>query len=286
MTPANIITTDIAEAKALLLPRDPAGHKGTFGHGLIVAGCKGMAGAAILSARAALRSGIGKLTVHTAACNMPLLQTAVPEAVVSPDKTIDTVSNLPDCQGFDAVAVGPGLGQSDTAHTALFSLLRTKPKQLVVDADGLNLLATSKYWPSLLPEDTILTPHPGEWQRLAAAIGANEAEAIEAASEIAERHTLYIIIKGHRSTLCTPHGTRFVNTTGNNGMATAGSGDVLTGIILSLCAQGYAAEKACRLGMWLHGKAGDLAAELLTPWAMTASDITANLPKAFKEIEK
>ncbi|MBQ7742454.1 MAG: NAD(P)H-hydrate dehydratase [Bacteroidaceae bacterium] len=270
--------TELADAKAMLKVRDPQGHKGTFGHGLLVAGCKGMAGAAILSARAALRSGMGKLTVHTADFNLPIMQVAVPEAV------IETISNgqlsIVNCQlsMFDALAIGPGLGQSDEARSLLLNVLQTQPQRLVIDADGLNLLAQMEDWPTLLPKNAVLTPHPMEWQRLTS----HEPDADPC--NYAQRHSLYIILKGHATRVYTPQGMVFVNTTGNSGMATAGSGDVLTGILLSLLAQGYSHEDACRLGVWLHGKAGDIAAAQLTEEALIASDIVNHLPAAFKEL--
>ena len=263
--------TELADAKAMLKVRDPEGHKGTFGHGLLVAGCKGMAGAAILSARAALRSGMGKLTVHTADFNLPIMQVAVPEAVIAP-RAESQISN------FHALAIGPGLGQSDEARSLLLNVLQTQPQRMVIDADGLNLLAQMEDWLALLPQNAVLTPHPMEWQRLTVHDPVDP-------RDYAQRHSLYIILKGHATRVYTPQGMVFVNTTGNSGMATAGSGDVLTGILLSLLAQGYSHEEACRLGVWLHGRAGDIAAEQLSEESMIASDIVEHLPKAFKELK-
>ena len=268
----------------MLKTRDPEGHKGTFGHGLLIAGQRGMAGAAILSARAALRSGMGKLTVQTDDFNLPIMQVAVPEAVIA---------HSPKGK-FQAIAIGPGLGQSDEAQSLLVDVLRTQPQRLVVDADGLNLLANShplgsashspsgrgriEDWPTLLPKNTVLTPHPMEWQRLTA----HDPDADPC--DYAQRNSLYIILKGHATRVFTPQGNIFANTTGNSGMATAGSGDVLTGILLSLLAQGYSHEVACRLGVWLHGKAGDIAAAHLSEEAMIASDIVEHLPAAFRTL--
>ena len=266
---------ELADAKAMLKVRDPEGHKGTFGHGLLVAGCKGRAGAAILSARAALRSGMGKLTVHTDEFNLPIMQVAVPEAVIEPITNGQWSMVNGQLSMFDAVAIGPGLGKSNEARSLLLNVVQTHPQRLVIDADGLNLLAQMEEWTALLPRNAVLTPHPKEWERLAG--NGN-------ALEYAQRYGLYIILKGHATRRYTPQGTVFVNTTGNSGMATAGSGDVLTGILLSLLAQGYSHEEACRLGVWLHGKAGDIAAAELTPQGMIASDIVEHLPKAFKSL--
>ena len=270
----------------MLKLRDPEGHKGIFGHGLLIAGQRGMAGAAILSARAALRGGMGKLTVLTDDFNLPIMQVAVPEAVIETGKK---TSGL-----YNAIAIGPGLGQSDEARSLLADVLRTQPQRLVVDADGLNLLANShphgsashspsgrvkiEDWPTLLPKNTVLTPHPMEWRRLTA----HDPNADP--RDYAQRNGLYIILKGHATRVFTPQGNVFVNTTGNSGMATAGSGDVLTGILLSLLAQGYSHEEACRLGVWLHGKAGDIAAAHLSEEAMIASDIVEHLPAAFRTL--
>lgn len=252
----------------MLKMRDPEGHKGTFGHGLLIAGQRGMAGAAILSARAALRSGMGKLTVQTDDFNLPILQVAVPEAVIAHSPRGE----------FQAIAIGPGLGQSDEARSLLTDVLRTQPQRLVVDADGLNLLAQMENRLSLLPRNAVLTPHPMEWQRLTA----HDPDADP--RDYAQRNSLYIILKGHATHVFTPQGNIFANTTGNSGMATAGSGDVLTGILLSLLAQGYSHEVACRLGVWLHGKAGDIAAAQLSEEAMIASDIVEHLPAAFRTL--
>ena len=266
--------TQIDDIRKILKPRDPNGHKGTFGHALLIAGSHGMAGAAILGATAALRSGMGKLIVYTPECNLPILQIGIPEVVVC--------TTLPKNLGEMPIAIGPGIGMNDDAKQVLHTVLSCKPQRFVIDADGLNLLAAMPDWPSMLPLNTILTPHPKEWQRLINADTMEKSAAL--VQECAQRYSLYIILKGHRSTVCTPQGETYTNTTGNSGMATAGSGDVLTGILLSLLAQGYSHKEACRMAVWLHGKAGDEAAALLTPQAMIASDIVHHLPDAFKAL--
>ena len=242
---------ELADVKAMLKVRDPEGHKGTFGHGLLIAGQRGMAGAAILSARAALRSGMGKLTVHAADFNLPIMQMAVPEAVIAPSPKGE----------YQALAIGPGLGQSDEARNLLLNVLQIQPQRLVIDADGLNLLAQMEDWPTLLPQNAVLTPHPMEWQRLTAHDPAADPR------NYAQHHALYIILKGHATHVFTPQGMAFVNTTGNSGMATAGSGDVLTGILLSLLAQGYGHEEAERLENRHSGTCGVPKSEKPTPSA-------------------
>ncbi len=280
--------TGCQEAAGLLKPRDAFANKGTFGHGLLVAGSPGMAGASILSGKAACRSGIGKLSVFTAKENLVALQAALPEAVVvaMPSGTqtagiADEVTGLLDRQKYSAVAVGPGLGQDTRAEAILLGLTERDGVRLIVDADGLNILAKHRNWASLLPKGTILTPHPKEWERL---LGrrTNDAAQLRYAMDYCEKYGIYIVLKGHYTAVCTPNGRVFFNTSGNSGMATAGSGDVLTGILLSLLSQGYSPEETCRLGVWLHGTAGDSARNKLTEYSMVASDIIENMGEAFK----
>lgn len=277
---------DVAAVRALLKSRDPFSHKGTCGHGLLMAGSYGMAGAAILSAKAALRGGVGKLTVHTPQRNVVVMQTAVPEAVLSIDGDEDTIS----CEtigvaDFAAVAFGPGVGKSRLAKKSLLSILRQRPERLVVDADGLNLLAEYADWHTMLPANTIISPHRKEWERLLGRT-ANDATLLMTAREYATKYHIIIIVKGHHTAVCLPNGKICFNTSGNSGMATAGSGDVLTGLLLSLRSQGYEAEDAALMATWIHGKAGDLAAEALSEWSVVASDIVDALPRVFKLLNK
>lgn len=269
----------------MLRPRPAFGHKGTFGHALLVAGASGMAGAAILCARAALRSGVGKVTVHTPRCNRVILQTAVPEAVLSLDESEDLFSTPLSTEGYAAAAIGPGLGTEHATAVALVELVRSARVPLVVDADGINLLAAHKDWLALLPAGSILTPHPAELQRLTRC-SADSFATLTAARETAAARHLYVVLKGHRTAVCTPEGHVYFNPTGNSGMATAGSGDVLTGLITSLLAQGYDAATACRLGVYLHGAAGDFAAAALSEEAVTASDLIDHLPQAFLQLKQ
>ncbi len=280
--------TGQGDVTKLLKPRDAFGHKGTFGHGLLVAGARGMAGASILAGKAALRSGIGKLSVLTADENISVLQTALPEAVViniqhDTINTTDATGYMLDLLRYSAIAVGPGLGQNVDAEKKLLSLIDYSNIELIVDADGLNILAKHSSWASMLPKGTILTPHPKEWERL---LGrkSNGVDQLRYAIDYCEKYGIYIVLKGHYTAVCTPEGRVFFNTSGNSGMATAGSGDVLTGILLSLRSQGYGAEEACRLGVWLHGVAGDCARNKMTDYSMVASDIINNLGEAFKTI--
>lgn len=267
-----------------ILPRLVDAHKGSMGHAALIAGSYGMAGAAILSSRACLRSGVGKLTLHTPAFNLPIIQTAVPEAIVHVDSNQNHFSEVFTTNAFQALAIGPGLStHPDTAKAVISQILQTTCP-LVLDADALNIISQSPDNLSILPPSTILTPHKGELRRLIGDTVSAEEE-LEKTLAFAQRQHIIIIIKGPNSAICAPDGSVHYNTTGNPGMATAGSGDVLTGIILGLLARGNQPLQAAQLGTYLHGLAGDLAAEALGQESLIASDIIKYLPKAFKIIE-
>ena len=273
------------DVRQLIVPRGDFWHKGTAGNALIVAGSYGMAGASILAARACMRSGAGKVTVHTPSANLGILQTAVPEAVVSCDDDAKAFTETVASENFDAMAIGPGIGTGETTAIAAISQIRRTQAPIVVDADGLNILASHKAWLQQLPEGTILTPHPLEFERIAGCRYADNYERLAKAADIAKSLKVYIIVKGHYSALCLPDGKTVFNSTGNAGMATAGSGDVLTGVITALLARGYCQKDACIIGMYLHGLAGDIAAKELGMESLTASDIINCLPKAFRRLE-
>ncbi|MBO4906915.1 MAG: NAD(P)H-hydrate dehydratase [Bacteroidaceae bacterium] len=276
--------TEPQEACQLLRHRSPFAHKGTAGHALLVAGKRGMAGAAILASRAALRAGLGKLTLHTPFSNLDIIQTSVPEAIVSMDIDSNVVTEAQDATSFQAVGIGPGLGTDRCTAVALHGYLKQQLGPMVLDADALNLLADNREWLADLPHDTILTPHPREFDRLTSSFSDDSYERLNRARSFAINYHCFLVLKGHYTQLCTPTGTVIFNTTGNAGMATAGSGDVLTGIILGLLAQGYLPAEAAQLGVYLHGLAGDLAAKALGEASLIASDIIAYLPAAFKEL--
>ncbi len=270
--------------RAMLRPRPATAHKGTFGHALLVCGSRGMAGAAILAARAALRSGVGKLTVHTAALNLPILQTAVPEAMVLPDECDHCVTLCSNLSPFSAVGIGPGLGRDERTASALQHYLTAADKPMVIDADALNLIAQHHLLP-FVPEGSILTPHVGELERLAGRTLTAD-ERLDEAVWLSSRHSLYVVLKGHPTAVCSPDAQVFLCPAGNAGMATAGSGDVLTGLITGLLAQGYTPLEAATLGVWLHATAGDYAADLLQQECMLAGDIIDHLPQAFKRLKQ
>ncbi|MBQ0073469.1 MAG: NAD(P)H-hydrate dehydratase [Prevotella sp.] len=261
----------------LIKPRDPFAHKGTMGHALLVSGRYGMAGAAVLAAKACLRSGTGKVTVHTPKRNNDILQISIPEAIVSHDRHDEMISYAPHANDYNAVGIGPGIGTDDITAVAVMTLLRNANVPVVVDADALNILATHKAWMQQLPAGLIYTPHPGEMNRLCDTPPTDDYDRLMKARDMAQRLRGYVILKGHYSALCLPDGQVLFNSTGNAGMATAGSGDVLTGIITSLLAQGYSAFEAAVIGMYAHGAAGDRAAKKLGMSSLIASDIIENL---------
>ena len=277
--------TEEEEMKALIKPRKMFAHKGNFGHGLIIAGSYGMGGAAVMAAQACTHSGIGKLTIHTPVCNHHLLQSAVPVAMVSDDIDERCFSSNIDLDFYQAAAIGPGLGQEDITIEATLDLISNSQIPLIVDADAINILSSYSDYLNNLPTNSILTPHVKELEKL---IGkcSNHYERISKAKDIAMNHQIYIILKGAWTTVITPEGNCYFNPTGNPGMATAGSGDVLTGILTALLAQGYSSVDTCRLGTYVHGLAGDIACARKGEISMTALDIIEALPAAWKEISK
>lgn len=281
MTPYYL--TEEKDIVSMLKPRSRFVHKGTMGHALLIAGKKGMAGAAILSSRACMRSGVGKLTVRTPECNVRVMQTAVPEAVLNIDVDPNCFSQSFDTSEYDAMAIGPGIGTSSYTVQAFIEQVSMSKCPMVIDADALNILGSHRGWISQLPRRCILTPHKKELFGLISTTR-NSYEELERTRELAIRQRIYIVIKGAYSAVVTPEGNVFFNPTGNPGMATAGTGDVLTGIILALLAQSYLPETAVRMGVYLHGLAGDLAVEDLCYEGLISSDLVEYLPKAFKTL--
>lgn len=268
-----------------LKTRSKFAHKGTMGHALLIAGKKGMAGAAILSAKSCMRSGVGKLTVRTPESNVQILQTTVPEAILDVDVDANMFSQSFDTQMYDAMAIGPGIGTGSYTVQAFIEQMTMTKCPSVIDADALNIIGSHRGWIAQIPRKTILTPHKKELFGLISTTR-NSYEELERTRELCVRQQIYIVIKGAYSAIVTPEGSVYFNITGNPGMATAGSGDVLTGVILALLSQGYNQELAARMGVYLHGLAGDLAVEDLgCEESLIASDIVAFLPKAFKELK-
>lgn len=259
-------------------------HKGNFGKGLLIAGSYGKMGAAVLSARAALRAGIGLLTIHLPACGYNIMQTAVPEAMVQVDTHPEFFTAAPHPEGYDAIGIGPGLGQNKDTVKAFGDFLEKCTRPVVVDADGLNILSARREYLHLLPAGSILTPHPKEFERLAG-VSKNHFDRLEKLKEFAASTNTIVVLKGAYSAISCPEGFVDFNSTGNPGMATGGTGDVLTGVLTSLLAQGYEPREAALFGVFLHGLAGDLAVHEKSVESMIASDVIEFLPKAFRQID-
>lgn len=277
---------DLELAQSFYRPRKKYSHKGTFGHALIMAGSEGMYGAALLTAKAALRAGAGLVSLHSASGIVPIVQTALPEVIVSKDDHATWITQIPDVQKFTAIGIGPGIGKTEVTEAALIQLLKNCKKPLVLDADALNILAQHPHLYSIIPKQTIITPHPKEFERL---FGPSDNDFARNQLQRAKAKELgiYIILKGAHTCIATPDGACYFNSTGNPGMATGGSGDVLTGIITALLAQSYDAKSAAILGIFLHGLAGDIGLQKIgSEEALIAGDLIDFLGLAFQGLKR
>lgn len=267
----------------VLRKRPDFANKRDFGSVMLMAGSMGMMGAAVMSARAALRAGAGLVTVHSAKCGMQVLQTAVPEAMFEPDRGERNITNMTLHYEHQAVAAGPGIGTYDDTINALEGLLKNNRRPMVLDADALNCMAKRPTLLTLLSSMSIITPHAGEFDRLFGEHHSSE-ERLRKAVEAARQYNIIVVLKGHYTAVVRPDGKVYFNSTGNPGMATAGSGDVLTGIITGLLAQDYKPELAAIAGVFVHGLAGDLAAKKVGQQALLSTDIIDNIGPAFMQI--
>lgn len=283
--PSPYLQVSDTDISALIPMRPRFSHKGDYGHALLLAGSVGMTGAAILSARAAMRSGLGKLTCHVPAGAEQVLHQAVPEALLSLDRHQHFITHTPkQITNYSTIGVGPGLGQEPETVAMLETLMKEYPKPIVIDADALNILAQNEHLMDLIPPQSILTPHAGELHRLTAYCD-TDWQRLRQAMGLAQRHRVFVILKGAYSVTCTPSGTAIFNSTGNPGMATAGAGDVLTGVITALLAQGYPPVSAAILGNYLHGLAGDIYVGNHSVQSLIASDIINLLPRAWAQFK-
>lgn len=271
------------ELRPLLRERGKFSHKGHFGHTLLLAGSTGKMGAAILASRACLRAGTGLLSARVPAGGNSILQTAVPEAMTLPDESDGCLSGIPDLGPYTAIAAGPGMGTSALAAAALKVLIQEAAVPVVFDADAINILAENKTWLGFLPQGSVFTPHPKEFERLAGKSG-DDFERNQRQRDFSVRNQCHVILKGAHTAITTPGGHCYFNTTGNPGMATGGSGDVLTGMLAGLLAQGYPVTEACLLGVYLHGLAGDLALATESRESLVAGDIIQHIGKAFQQL--
>ena len=261
--------------------RNRFAHKGDFGHALLVCGSYGKIGAAVLCSKACLRTGSGLVTVCVPKCGYEILQQSVPEAMVLTDPNSSFISSSDFlAEKHDVIGIGPGLGTASETRGIFHEIFKKENGPMVLDADALNILSMEHLLYHSIRPNSILTPHPKEFERLFGK-SSNDFEMIETVREQARKLKLIIVLKGHHTFIATPGGRSFFNTTGNAGMATAGSGDVLTGMITSLLGQGYTPENAAILGVYLHGRAGDMAAQTSSEEAIIASDIIEQIGNAF-----
>lgn len=275
--------TEEEDVKKVIKPRNKFAHKGTFGHALLIAGSYGMAGSSVLAAKACLKSGAGMITVHAPLRNNDILQVTVPEAIVQHDIHDRYFTSPIYVDSYSAVGIGPGLGQAEETNTALIEQIKLCQHPIVLDADALNIISSHRNCLSSVPRGSILTPHIKELDRLVGKCNSSF-ERLAKAKDLATNYKIYIVVKGAYSAIVTPEGNCYFNSTGNSGMATAGSGDVLTGVLLSLLAQGYTPEDSCKLGVYLHGMAGDMAKKRVGERGVTASDIVDSLPFAWVKL--
>jgi len=274
---------DEGYAKATVKPRKKFSHKNSYGKALIIAGQYGMIGAAVLASKACLKNGAGLCVTYIPKCGYGILQLAVPENMCVVDENFEFITDIPDISSFTAIGIGPGIGQAEETKDALVKLFTTATIPLVIDADALNIIGSDKSLLEIIPKGSVLTPHQGELTRLVGK-AENHFERLEQIKALAKIIEGAVILKGAHTAIATPEGVVYFNSTGNPGMATAGSGDVLTGIITSLIAQGYNTIDAAKLGVYIHGAAGDFAAERLTEHCVSATDIINNIPKFYKSI--
>ena len=277
LAPTPYYFTQPQDARLLIRKRDRFSNKGSFGHALLMAGSYGKIGAAVLAARACLRSGVGLLTVQVPRCGYAVLQTGVPEAMCRPDGHEHVLTGTSEMEGpdpadYSAVGIGPGIGKAPQTLAMLRQLLPALKRPMVVDADALNLLSENRDLLNYLPPNSILTPHPKEFERLTEP-WEHDYQKLDILREFAKKYRIVVVLKGAYSAVATPDGDIHFNSTGNPGLSTGGTGDVLTGILTALLAQGYDSVEAAVLGVFAHGLAGDRAAGQHGPIGMTASDV-------------
>ncbi len=280
-TETEFFITEANDIISVIKKRNRFDHKGVFGHALIIAGQFSRAGAAVLASKACLRSGVGLLTVHVPQKISDIMQISVPEAMLEVDSCDTVFSDIKNFEKYSAIGIGPGLGTDTKTVSAFLNLIKNTNLPLVIDADGLNILSEVKNIKKILKPGTILTPHPKEFERLFGKFG-NSYLRVKFMQQFSAETGVIIILKGGYTTISLPDKRVFFNIGGNPGMATGGSGDVLTGIIASFLAQSYTPAAAALSGVFIHSKAGDLAAEKYGLISMIASDLVDCLPDAFK----
>lgn len=281
----NIFFLEQQDVSPIIKKRKIFSHKGSYGHGLLIAGSSGKYGAALLAARGALRAGLGLLTVHLPETAGAVLQIGLPESMSRTDSGKDYITELPELTKYTAIAAGPGLGIQIVTQEVIRQLIEKSTIPLILDADALNILALNPGWLKKLPRETILTPHPTEFDRLSGIVTITEEERFMIAGQFAFSYGVILVLKGAFTRIFLPDGRIYFNSTGNPGMATAGSGDVLTGILLGLLCQGYIPAEAARLGVFLHGRSADIRVTYSSEESLIASEIADYLGDAFASLK-
>jgi len=284
-TPTDFSYSTHKEIASKIFTRKKFDHKGKFGHAFLISGSYGKIGAAVLASKACLRAGVGLLTVHIPRFGYEIIQTAIPEAMTSIDKYDKVISKIPAIDNYTAVGIGPGIGKSHQAMLAMKELLEKISIPIVIDADAINILAENRELINLVPPNSIITPHPKEFERLVGR-SENHYERLKKQIKFAADHSLVVVLKGAYTSIVDPLGNCVFNTSGNPGMAKGGCGDILTGIILALYAQGYTSFDAAYIGAYIHGFAADLAVIENSEEALLSTDIINFIGKAFMNLKK
>lgn len=283
-TSSKFYLTDDLLVRSIIKRREKFSHKGDYGSGGLIAGSKGLMGAAVLCARGFVKSGAGKLTCHVPEAGYTIMQVSVPEAMCKVEKGQDHIMSVNGIDKYDSIGVGPGLGLQDSHKKLLKEIFDSFKKPMVIDADALNILSRNMDLVERIPANSVITPHSREFERMFGTT-TNDYERIMLAMQKAAELKVIIVLKGAYTLVAMPGGSGYFNSTGNPGMATGGSGDVLTGTICSLLCQGYDPSHAAILGVYIHGLAGDLAAKKCSMQSMIASDIIQELGNAFLVFE-
>lgn len=284
-TPSNLHYTTRDLVEALLLHRSKFSHKGLYGHALLMAGSRGKSGAALIAAQACMRSGAGLLTVHSTQDTLQALLTGLPEAMGSCDGHPEHLSGIEHLERYSAIAFGPGVGLHEDSQRLLKKVIQYSKFPLLIDADGLNILSENQTWLEFLPANSILTPHVKEFDRLSQKHH-SDFDRLESLNVFSKRHRCIVVLKSAHTVVAMPDGNLFFNSTGNAGLAKAGSGDGLTGILLGLLARGYSPPQAALLGVYLHGLAADRVARKASQESMLISDVIRELPDTILDLEK
>jgi NAD(P)H-hydrate epimerase len=284
-TPTDFYLIEREDVHEVMHPRNPFINKYDNGTVLLIAGSYGMMGAAVLAARGALRVGAGLVTVHAPRCGFQVLQTAVPEALFEPDRNEIMTTSIDQRKTYSVVALGPGLSTYDETLEAVHQFIMNFKRPCLLDADALNCIARRPMLLRSIPPRSVITPHAIEFDRLFGEHHTDE-ERLKKALDVSKIYNITIVLKGHYTMTVRPDSKVYVNSSGNPGMATPGSGDVLTGVISGLIAQNYQPDWSVVLGVYLHGLAGDLAAQEHGTYGMVASDIVDHLGKAIMDVMK